>query len=187
MKNYQSNMLPNAALFGLYWALASFILTLLYWVFDINLFSVGMSVFLGLINIGVMILFLWLSNKTLRDKYLDGVLTYGQGFLNLLVTGLVSMVVGGVLMYIFYKFIAPDYLPKMGEKIMAMLQSNPNVPMEAIEKTQAKFANMTPENSVIKSIPGSLGFIIAFSLIVSAFTKKKPDIFAAENTTEEEN
>lgn len=186
MKNNQSVMLSNGATFGLLLAGTSFLLQLLYWIFDVNMTSIGTSILLGLLGIGVLILFYWLSNKTLRDKHLGGTLTFGQGFMNLLITGLVSFVVSSILMYIFYKFIAPDYLAKMGEKVMAMIQSNPNVPQETIDKVQAQYANMTPESSIMKSLPYGLGITIVFSLIVSAFTKKKPDIFAAENIDEEE-
>ena len=187
MKSFQTTTLPNAALFGLYLALSTFLWMLLTWVLNINVFSIGMSILNGLINLGIVILFFWLSNKTLRDKYLDGSLTYGQGFINLLVTGIVSGIITLILTYIFYKFIAPDYLAKIGEKTMEMLQNNPNVPENTMKEVEAKFAAMTPESTIIKTIPFSLGGTIVLSLIVSAFTKKKPDIFAAENSTEEEN
>ncbi|NWJ50165.1 MAG: DUF4199 domain-containing protein [Bacteroidetes bacterium] len=187
MKNFQTNMLSNAALFGLYLALSSFILMLLYWVLNINMFSIGMSMLNLFITLGLVILFFWLSNKTLRDKYLDGSLTYGQGFINSLITGIVSGIISLILTYIFYKFIAPDYLAKIGEKTLEMLQNNPNIPENTMKEVEAKMAAMTPESTVIKAIPYSLGSSIVLSLIVSAFTKKKPDIFAAENSTEEEN
>lgn len=187
MKNFQTNMLSNAALFGLYLALTSFVLMLLTWVLNINVFSIGMSILNGIINLGILILFFWLSNKTLREKYLDGALTYGQGFLNLLVTGIVSIIVSSILTYIFQKYIAPDYLAKIGEKTLEMLQNNPNVPENTLRDVEAKMAAMTPENTIIKALPYNLGFTVVLSLIVSAFTKKKPDIFAAENSTEEEN
>lgn len=187
MKNFQSNMLSNAALFGLYLALSTFVIMLLTWVLNINIFSIGMSILNGLINLGILILFFWLSNKTLRDKYLEGSLTYGQGFLNLLVTGVVSLIVSSILTYIFQKYIAPDYLAKIGEKTLEMLQNNPNIPESTLKETEAKLTAMTPENTIIKALPYSLGFTIVLSLIISAFTKQKPDIFAAENSTEEEN
>ena len=186
MKKNQTDMLSNAALFGLFLALTSFLLQLFYWVFDVNIYSIGMSLLNLVINFGILIFFYWLSNKTLRDKYLGGSLTYGQGFVNLLITGIVSVIIGSILNYLLFKYIAPDYLPKMAEKVMAMLQSNPNVPEETIEKTQAQFALMTPESTIVKSLYFGLGSAVVFSLIVSAFTKKKPDIFAAEYTTEEE-
>jgi len=186
MKINQSVMLSNAATFGLLLAGTQFLLTLLYWIFDVSMTSVVTSMMLGLVTLIVVIVFYWLSNKTLRDKHLGGSLTFGQGFVNLIITGLVSFIVGSILTYIFYKFIAPDYLAKMGEKVLAMVQSSPNVPQETIDKIQAQYANITPESSVLKSAPWGLGFIVVLSLIISAFTKKNPDIFAAENIDEEE-
>jgi hypothetical protein len=187
MKNLQTTMLTNAALHGLYLALASFILMLLFWVLNVNIFSIGMSIVNLLISLGLIILFFWLSNKTLRDKYLGGSLTYGQGFLNLLITGIVSGIISLILTYLFYKYIAPDYLAKIGEKTLEMLQNNPNIPEKTMKEVEAKMAAMTPESTIIKAIPYSLGSTVVLSLIVSAFTKQKPDIFAAENSTEEEN
>jgi hypothetical protein len=186
MKKNQSDMLSNGALFGLLLAGSSFLLTLLYWILDVNMSSIGTSIMLGLVSIGIVILFYWLSNKTLREKYLDGNLTFGQGFVNSLITGIVSLVVGSILSYILYKYIAPDYLAKIGEKVMEGLQSNPNIPAETIEKMQTKFADMTPENAIIKNLPAGLIMSVVISLIVSAFTKKKPDIFAVDYKIDEE-
>ncbi len=187
MKNLQTPVLISSALFGLYLALSSFIWMLLLWILDVNMISAGTSILNFIISIGLVVLFFWLSNKTLRDKYLNGSLTYGQGVLNSLITGIVSTILSLGLTYLFYKYIAPDYLSKIGEKTMEMLQNNPNVPEATVSKVEAQFAAMTPESSVIKAIPYSFGLAIVLSLIVSAFTKKKPDIFAAENSTEEEN
>ena len=185
MKSNQSQLLTNSATFGLIMAGVSFVLTLLYWILDFNLFSIGTSLLVLVLNLGITVLFFWLSNKTLRDKYLGGAMTYGQGFVNALLTGIASVIVGTVLTYVFHKYIAPDYLSKLAEKMLETLQSNPNVPPATLETVKAKFDAMTPEHNATQGLLYGTIFSVVFSLIISAFTKKNPDIFATENTSEE--
>lgn len=162
----------NALKFGLFISAFSIVLTLIYYIFDVELFS--WSSMAGNIIVGLLVIvsFFVFGVKSYRDKALGGVITFGQAFLQALAIGVIGYVIIGIFNYVFYAFIAPEYLNTQLEGFTAFMESF-NMPEEALEKALSDFeAKMTPMKQLISAIQSGAIMSIIVGLIVAASIKK---------------
>jgi len=140
-----------------------------------------------LVNFGILLLYIWLSNRTLRNKLFEDDFTYSQGLLNSFLTGVMSLTFSSLAVFCFFRYLAPDFVNSMTYKSVQSFQANPNISMDFVDTFKANMALLTPEYIVKKIFLYNLVAICVISLVVSAITKQKPDTFASSNNTEEEN
>jgi hypothetical protein len=163
------------------------LLSLIYYVLEIDVFSIGFSILNLLIMIGIYIGFLLYSNKTLKTKQLNGRLSYWDGVLNGFLTGIVAAVIGMIYNYVFIKYFDPEFMTKAFEKTMEMLESNPNIPQEMVEKAYKDMEAMTPVKYALQGLKMNLIISIIFALIISAFTRTKNDEFIEDVVIDEKS
>lgn len=187
MNNKFNSIFFNGLRFGGLMGALTVFLSLTYYVLEVNIFSIGFSILNFLILIGVYIAFLLYSNKTVKTKYLGGQLNYWDGVLNAFVTGIVAAVIGLIYNYIFIKYFDPDFMAKASEKVMEMLENNPNIPQEAVEKAYKDMEAMTPVKYALQGLKMNLIISVIFALIISAFTRTKKDEFIEDVVIDEKS
>ncbi len=163
------------------------LLSLTYYVLGIDMFSFVFYLINFLLLIGIYVGFMIYSNKTLCKKHLDGNLNYWDGVLNACITGLVAAIIGLIYNFVFVKFFDPEYMTKAFEKVMEMLENNPNIPQEAVEKAYKDMESMTPLKYSLQGLKMNLIITVIFALITAAFTRKKNDAFSDEIIIEEKS
>lgn len=69
--------------------------------------------------------------------------------------------------------------------VISMMENNPNIPQEQIDKIYEQYDKMTPLSMTIEALKQGAIFSVIMALIVSIFTRKKKDIFAEETVVSE--
>ncbi len=177
MKITNNPFIDNAVKYSLISVGISVFLIVIYYAFDVNLFNWVFSIFSTVISIAISVILIVLGIKEYRVKYSDGQIKYWscvlQGFLIVLIGGLLA----SVLNFLFYNYVAPEYMAKQLEGFMMKLQEY-NLPQEKIdqiyEKTQSRMQPLNQLLSMLMFVPAMAAIL---SLIVSAFVKKKDNSF----------
>ncbi|MDK2910727.1 MAG: hypothetical protein PWR20_2295 [Bacteroidales bacterium] len=177
MENRYNHIFNNGIKFGGLLGAIFIFLSLIYYIADFNMVNVMFGLVNFILVIAIYIIFFRWANTELRTKNLNGWLTYPEGLLHTFIIGMIAAIIQAAYNYLFYTFFDPEYLTKMGEKVMEMLENNPNLPAQALEEAERKIAEMTPAKSALQGLYYSMAMSFIFALIVSAFTKKKRDIF----------
>jgi hypothetical protein len=160
-----------------YGAVAGFLII----IFSLLLYFAGLqdNTYLGLMVFPILILVMIWGTLTLRNKIQNGQMTYGRGLGAGTTISLFASVIVAVYMFVFFKFIDPeaiDRITSMQEtKMLEQGMSEEQVNM-AIEMTK-KFTN--PITMAVGSVFSYTLYGFLFSLVISAFLKKKPNSFDA--------
>lgn len=121
--------------------------------------------------------FIYFTIKHLRDRYLNGVISYGKALWAGTRVGLFAGIIIGAYLFVFLKFIDPTYLEEMVVTLQeAYLESGMSV--GDVENMSEVLRVST--NPVVMIISGvlSVGFsAFIISLVLSAFLKKEGDPF----------
>lgn len=184
MENKFKTLFNNALKYGAAMGGVIVLFNLIVYISGTDLFSVTFSILSFFVIITLFIVFFVYSNRNLREKFFGGSLTYLDGFLNGLITGVVALLITSAYSYIFYKFFDPEYLMQTMEKTMEMLENNPNIPQEALDKAYEGLEKMTPEKVALQSLYSNAIISLIFAAIVAIFTKKKIVDFVDEDENE---
>ncbi|MDO9512099.1 MAG: DUF4199 domain-containing protein [Bacteroidales bacterium] len=180
MENKFNVLFNNALKYGAAMGGVIVLFNLIVYVSGTDLFSITFSILSFVVVISLFIVFFVYSNRNLRDKHFGGQLTYLEGFLNALITGVVALLITTAYSYLFFKFFDPEYLQQTMEKTMEMLESNPNIPQDTLDDAYAKIEKMTPEKVAIQGLYSNAIISLIFAAIVAAFTKMKAPVFSDE-------
>lgn len=127
----------------------------------------------------IMLVGVVMAIKQWRDKYNNGLLSYGQsfsfGFLTLLFAGILASVYA----FVFFQFIAPDEVIRMTEMAEEkMLERDPNM-SDANLEIAMKWTTMMmkPWVMAIWGLVGTVIVALIMSAIVSIFMKKEDKQF----------
>ncbi|MCK5776990.1 MAG: DUF4199 domain-containing protein [Bacteroidales bacterium] len=162
----------NALMYGLIIAIFNIVLTLVYYVLDIEMFSysfIALNLTLGLaILIGVFVF----GIKNYREKILDGRITFGQAFLQGLAIGAIGYGIIAIFTYVFHAFIAPEYMAGQMDSFIAFMEGM-EVPDSILDEAVAEFEeNLPPIKQLISAVKTGGIMTVIFSLIVAASVKK---------------
>jgi hypothetical protein len=102
MKNKLNIIIENSLKFGALMGVVFILLSLIYYIAGFDQFNAVFGIVNLLVSLAVYIGFLYYSNKTLRDKKLNKVLTYTDGLLNSFITGVIAAILSGIYSYLFY-------------------------------------------------------------------------------------
>jgi hypothetical protein len=153
------------------------LLQLVFYIFEIDMFNITISI---LYQLATIVFITWMMARAsirFRDKYLEKRITFTQCFLMGLMAGLLATIIISLYNYVFYAFFDPDALIKQADKVREMIDSNANIPDEdkakIMEGIQQRFE---PLNSLKNSLifMGILSLIL--SLIASLFVRKKEKV-----------
>ncbi|HNS17959.1 MAG TPA: DUF4199 domain-containing protein [Bacteroidales bacterium] len=171
METQPRSLLVHSLIYGLILGALLIVVSLIYYILDVNMFGLGF-IFLNLfIMLAVVIVVMLLGAKSFRDKYLGGKIDFKQCFFIGLIIGLVGFIISVLYNFIFMSYIEPgmmeesvnQFIEKWGDK-MTEEQLD-----DAINKMQSR---LTPASQIRSGATSGIIMSVLFSLIVSLFVKK---------------
>lgn len=170
------DMLNNSHRYGLVMGGILIVIGMLYYIFEVNMFSIGFSIIGFLVNISLIITGMVLSTKNYRVKYMDGKINYGKCLLNCWVTAFVALLISGIFSFLFYYLFDPEYMPAQMEKFREMMESK--MPAEQLDDMYNKMIDgLRPIKQLQSTFVSSIIFSGVVALITSIFIKKKDNTF----------
>jgi len=162
----------NAFKYALIISVFSIILSLIYYILEIEVFNFGFIAANLVISLLIIFGVMLYGIKNYRNNGLEGKITFGQAFLHGLVIGIIAFIITGIYNYIFYAFIAPEYANTMLDSFVNFME-NMNVPDEILDKSVADFEkNMTPIGQLKGTLINGGVMSLIVSLILAAVIKK---------------
>jgi len=167
-----TNFIKNASKHGLFIAVIMILITLIYYILNINVFNWGFMAFSLVLTLSVTVGVFIIGIKSYRTKVLEGKITFGQAFLQGLLIGAVAYIIIAVFNYIFYAFIAPDYANTQLNAFIEFMEGM-NVPEDALDVAIADFEEkMNPFGQFTSALSSGSIMTILVSLITAASIKK---------------
>ena len=174
MTNQRSAFWKNNMNFGAIAGFAIIIFSLILYFLNIEQgFTISLLIYVILIAVIVI------GTKQLRDKIMNGSMSYGRALGSGTSISLFASVIIAFYMYVFFKFIDPDAL----EKLYLMMEDQlyqKGMPEEEINmalEMSKKFT--TPISIAISTVFSYVFWGFLFSLITSIFLKKKSNSYDA--------
>lgn len=187
MENRTNLLLANALRFGLALAAVNFIIFLIFYILDFNLSSFTYSIVGFFLDITTYFGIFIYSNNILKKVYFGGNLSYGQGFLNSFIGGLVATITFKFLSSLFYTFYDPESFTQMISNIIIKMQESGWLTSKELDELIDSYNKLTPFSFAAQQIWMNLIGCLIVALIVSAITKTKSNPFADQpedtNTT----
>lgn len=164
----------NALNYGVILGVIFVLLSLVFYILDINNTSVVFWIQLLLLLAGLVI-----SIMNYRKNISGGYISYGKSLGSGVLTGLFASIILGIYLYIFFKFIdtnaVAEIISKAEEKI---INQKPDISEEDLEKIMSMQRNfITPLWMGIMSIIYYVFYSFIASLIISIFTRKADKSF----------
>ncbi len=158
---------------GLIAAAIIFVISIMYYVLGIDLFK-PLFVFLNVvITFTVIIFFMVIGMKSQRDNLLDGKTNYGKKLLTGIFVSLIALVVSGVLSWLFYQLIDPDYISRQMEDFLLRMEDM-GLSEEQLDQVRSNMESAsTPLGQMIQNLKSWPIIAVVFSLIVAAFVKNE--------------
>jgi tryptophan-rich sensory protein len=129
------------------------------------------SMVIGLISFAVWIGGVVMAVRAYRTE-LGGFMSFGEGFRVAFFTFLVISVISGVWNFIFYSFIATDFLENMLEFVQYTME-DAGAPEDSIDMMMGVYGRMyTPTGMTLMTLVGGAIFGAIVSLIIGAAMKK---------------
>lgn len=136
--------------------------------------SFGASIVNLLLSLAIGIAVITLGLRQYRDQVNGGVLTFKEGFMWTLGYAVLGAVLGALLAYVFYSFIAPNFFDEMRVGMEAMFE-NMGMSDEQIEEALDAQAGSMSVSGVLTNqlLFGVIGSLVLGS-IVTAVLKRQP-------------
>lgn len=162
----------NAIKYGLIISVISILMSLIYYIFDIEMFNTMSIIVNMVIGLFVIVFIFIIGVKNFRNNGLGGKITFGQAFLQGLAIGIIGYVIIAIYNYVFNAFIAPEYGPNQVEGFYNMMEGF-GLPDEALDEAVEDFKEtMTPIGMMLSALKSGAFMSIIVSLIVAASIKK---------------
>lgn len=161
---------------GLFYALASVLISLLLWMVNkALLFNTVVGILVGL---ALPIIFMIMANRERRDQQ-EGYLSFGEGIVTSLGTYAIGSFVGIVFTWVLINYIDPSLIElqqkvtmEASEKMLEMFGGNEEMIEEMREKLEEDMINPTLGQNLFGWAVSLLFPGLLFALIVAAITKK---------------
>ena len=162
----------NAIKYGLIISVISILISLIYYIFDIEMFNTMSMIANMVIGLLVGVLFFIIGIKNFRNNGLGGKITFGQAFLQGLTIGIIGYVIIAIYNYVFNAFIAPEWGPNQVEGFYNWMEGF-GLPDEALDEAVEEFKeSMTPIGMTLSTLKSGAFMSVIVSLIVAASIKK---------------
>lgn len=172
MEKKPRSLFAHALNYGLILGVIFILVSLIYYILNFNMYSVGFGLIALVVNLAIIIIVYIIGIKAFRDKSLGGKITYGQSFLTGLIIGLIGFIISALFSYIFYRFFEPDLLVQNAHEAIDKWAGKglPEEQLEMMEKNFLKSAK--PVTQLKNGLLGGVIFSVILSLIISIFIKK---------------
>ena len=149
--------------------------------FSVNfLFSAMTNPVLSLLSnliIIYILIYTYKSTVKYRDHENEGSITYGKAFSFITLSYFFAGVISGIVKYIYFQFIKPDYLMAALDQSLVMMEKM-NFPVSD-QQVELMESMMKPATYALEVIWLNIFVGMIVGLIMAAFIKKEKDIFAA--------
>ncbi len=174
MKTSFPVILKNAWPYGLILGAISVVISLLLYIFNVNLFSIAMGIFSFLVFVlAIPVTFAILGGNNLRLKHKeDRTISYLDAVINTAIILLIGFLISNLYSYIFNTFIDPDYIKVQMAKMVDML-SEYNLPQEDIDKSIASAEKRMGLGSMLLN---SVIITAVLSLLLGLIIRKKDKV-----------
>lgn len=161
--------------FGAYCAGAYVVMSLLMYLVNFNMMSIGGMVAFYVSTFAVGFVFAIMAMRHQRDRLDGGYISYGKALLIGLLTVLIGTFVSSLWNYVLINFIDPDYVANLKEQFVETWSER--MPPEALEKALEGFDKAGDIGSNLKNgLLGGAIYGLIVGLISAAFMKKQPEI-----------
>lgn len=162
----------NATKYGLLYAAFSIALTLIFYIFNISTTDTAVSLTSSVLIIIIMIYIFMTAAKKYRDYGLEGKINFGKAFSHTIAACVIGGAVIALFYYVFYTYIAPDYLAQQAEATIEMMESY-GLPEDILEQSVQRLeTQMQPLAMVRNTSIGNLVMGIIVGLFVGLIIKK---------------
>jgi H+/Cl- antiporter ClcA len=162
-----NNFLKNSMNFGALCGLALIIVSLLFYLLNINSNLLTSFVFFA-----VLIIFIIFGTKYYRDNYSNGLISYSRSLASGVLISLFMSIILSFFIYVFYKLLAPEEIERLIEMQEEQLYKR-GLSDEQIEMSlQILKKFTTPLTLALGTIFTYTFWGTIFSLIISIFIKK---------------
>lgn len=174
MKTSIVKILQNSWPYGLILGIISIVLSLLLYIFNVNLFSITFSILSFIIFVLVIPITMGiLGGNNLRLKYTeDRQISYLDAALTCLIIFLTGFILSNLYSYVFNNFIDPEYMKQQMAQLSKFMEGY-NLPQEKIDEAIAKSEDRLKIGSQLLN---SLIFSVILSAIVALFIRKKDKV-----------
>jgi hypothetical protein len=176
METKKKSLFVNALVYGLILGAVYIVLSLIYYVFDVNVFKISTSILMIVINIALLIIIMLLGTNAYRDKALGGKISYLTSLLTCAIIGFIAFIVSGIYSYIFYRYFEPQLLAQMHMRLIEMYQNMPNLSDSQLEKiTQKMDKGFTPAGMFISTLKMAVIGSVVIGAVVALFVKREKE------------
>ncbi|HPE56618.1 MAG TPA: DUF4199 domain-containing protein [Bacteroidales bacterium] len=158
---------------GALYGLLSIVITLLIYILNIYMFSIGFGIIFFLITLGISIFVFRYAMRKIRDRYLNGTISFINKFLIGLIVGLVSGWISGIFGLLLFTYYDPGFINGQIDIFIDKLAQY-GLDDAAITKQEENLRQGFTQIGQIKNmLIRTPIFTIILSLIIAAFVKKE--------------
>ena len=166
------SFINNALKYGLIISVINIVLTLVYYVLDVEMFSFSFIAFNLTLGIAIIVGVFLVGVKAYRTNGLEGKITFGQAFAQGLTIGVIGYGIVAIFTYIFHAYIAPDYMAAQMDSFIAFMEGM-GAPDEAVDAAVSDFEkNLPPFKQFLSTLKSGAVMSIIISVIIAAVVKK---------------
>jgi hypothetical protein len=175
MENKNTSFITKSILYGLFTGLVFIIITVLIYLLNVNMLTIGFGIGIFLTNAIILIVAMILGIKEIRNKVFEGVLSYGGRVLAGFLIGFTGSVISGLFSLWFFTYYDPgfilDRLPDFVDNLI-----DKGLPEDQAYKMEEDIREGFTVTGQLKSMfmKGPIMYAV-IALIVSAFIKKKSE------------
>jgi hypothetical protein len=170
MENQNYPIWKHALQTGIFLGIALIILSLLFYIFDLYT-----QRWTGFISYAALLVGIIYASVTYRNKFGNGLITYGKSFSTGLLTGLFAAIITSLFTGLFIAAMGEQYIETLLlQSEESILKANPDMTDDQLDlalKISKKM--MHPVWLSFISLISFLAFTVIFSLVASAFIKKE--------------
>lgn len=161
--------------YGLYCAGAFVVLSLLFYLINFNMMSMGGMAIFYILLLGIGFTFAIMATRAQRDQIDGGYITYGKAVLVGLLTVFIGVFISSFWNYILVNFIDPGYVDALKEQFIETWGER--MPAESLEQALEGFDKSGDLFQIVKQgLIGGVIYGLIVGLISAAFLKKQPEI-----------
>jgi hypothetical protein len=176
METKKRSLFVNALIYGLILGAVYIVLSLVYYILDVDIIKPGMSLLILVINIALLIIMMLIATNAYRDKMLGGKITWFEAFLFCVIVGFIAYILSGIYGFLFYKYYEPHLLDQIHMRALEMIEKIPNISESRLAKIEHRMdRQLTPIGTFFQSLQMAVVGSLVFGAIVALFVKKEKE------------
>ncbi|MBN2175856.1 MAG: DUF4199 domain-containing protein [Bacteroidales bacterium] len=173
MENSQKNLIIQSVKIGALFGLLGIAISLIIYLLNINMLSIGFGIVFIIINIGLSIVIFAYGMRYIRDKYFNGTISYLNKSIIGLIIGLVSGWLAGLFGILLFTYYDPGFMEGQIDRFIIMLEEMGLDEAGVMKQEQRIRESFTLTGQLKAMFIRTPIFAFILSLIIAAFVKKQ--------------